>query len=179
MKILAFAGSNSAASINKKLAAYAASLFTGHDIEVLDLNDYEMPIYSPERQKEGGIHPLALAFAQKIDLADLLVVSLAEHNGAYAASFKNIYDWISRIKDRKSFGEKPVLLLTTSPGARGGATMMEIAKNNLPRNGGNVLETFMLPSFKDNFQDGVGIVNEALKAELEAKVAAVKGKLTQ
>ena len=41
MKIIAFAGSNSSKSINKKLATYASSLFENAEVEVLDLNEFE------------------------------------------------------------------------------------------------------------------------------------------
>ena len=40
MKIIAFGGSNSTQSINKRLATYASSLFENADVEVLDLNDF-------------------------------------------------------------------------------------------------------------------------------------------
>jgi len=48
MKIIAFAGSNSANSINKKLITSVSKYYKEADdiIEILDLNDYEMPIYS-------------------------------------------------------------------------------------------------------------------------------------
>ncbi|HRA74159.1 MAG TPA: NADPH-dependent FMN reductase, partial [Flavobacterium sp.] len=39
----------------------------------------------------------------------------------------------------------------TSPGARGGASVLEIAKNALPRYGAIIKATFSLPSFNDNF----------------------------
>ncbi|MEP5132751.1 NADPH-dependent FMN reductase, partial [Nonlabens ulvanivorans] len=45
MKITAFAGSNSKTSINKRLVTYTASLFNQPDTTVLDLNDYDMPLY--------------------------------------------------------------------------------------------------------------------------------------
>ncbi|MEM9679222.1 MAG: NAD(P)H-dependent oxidoreductase, partial [Bacteroidota bacterium] len=41
--IIAFSGSNSSKSINKQLVTYAASLLNGVNIDLLDLNDYEMP----------------------------------------------------------------------------------------------------------------------------------------
>jgi NAD(P)H-dependent FMN reductase len=65
MKIVAFAGSNSRESINKQLAEYAAKQFTGAEVEVLDLNDYEMPMFSVDREKHDGIPTLALRFAEK------------------------------------------------------------------------------------------------------------------
>ena len=150
MKIIAFAGSNSQYSINKKLATYAASLFEKAEVEVLDLNDFQMPLFSVDIEKEIGQHPLAKAFLEKISTADILVVSLAENNGNYSVAFKNVFDWCSRI-GAKVFQEKPMLLMATSPGARGGASILEIAQNALPRYGAMLKETFSLPSFNDNF----------------------------
>ena len=66
MKIIAFAGSNSHNSINKKLATYAACLFENAELEVLDLNDYEMPLFSVDIEAKIGQHPLAKAFLDKI-----------------------------------------------------------------------------------------------------------------
>lgn len=167
MKIIAFAGSNSQHSINKKLATYAASLFEKSEVEVLDLNDYEMPLFSVDIEKEIGQHPLAKAFLEKISTADILVVSLAENNGNYSAAFKNVFDWCSRI-GAKVFQEKPMLLIATSPGARGGTLVLEIAKNALPRYGAIIKNTFSLPSFNDNFNAEKGkISNKELDNQLK------------
>nr|WP_315151551.1 NAD(P)H-dependent oxidoreductase [uncultured Flavobacterium sp.] len=150
MKIIAFAGSPSKKSINKKLAAYAAGLFENTQVEVLDLNDYEMPLFSVDKEAEIGQHPLAKVFLEKIATADILVVSLAENNGNYSSVFKNTVDWCSRINP-KIFQDKPMLLMATSPGARGGASVLEIAKNNFPRFNTEIKAVFSLPSFNDNF----------------------------
>ena len=167
MKIIAFAGSPSKKSINKKLATYAAGLFQNSQVEVLDLNDYEMPLFSVDKEAVIGQHPLAKAFLEKIATADILVVSLAEHNGNYSAAFKNTVDWCSRINP-KIFQEKPMLLLATSPGARGGANVLEIAKNNFPRFNTEIKAFFSLPSFNNNFDEEKGeISNLELRKELE------------
>ena len=52
MKVIAFAASNSQNSINKRLASYAAGLIQGAEVEVLDLNDYELPLFSEDKEKE-------------------------------------------------------------------------------------------------------------------------------
>jgi chromate reductase, NAD(P)H dehydrogenase (quinone) len=174
MKIIAFAGSNSSVSINKKLITHISTYFSEATIEVLDLNDFEMPIYKSDREKNDGIPQLAHEFAKKIDSADLLLVSLAEHNGAYSTAFKNIFDWVSRIPNRKPFGEKNMFLTATSPGARGGMNVLEIAKNRFPFSGATVLETFSLPSFNDNFSIENGITLQEKKIELEEKIQKVK-----
>ncbi|MEN9908905.1 MAG: hypothetical protein RLZZ540_2054 [Bacteroidota bacterium] len=150
MKIIAFGGSPSKNSINKKLATYAASLFENAEAEVLDLNDYQMPLFSVDVEVEIGQHELAKAFLAKIASADFLVVSMAENNGNYSAAFKNLYDWCSRIEG-KVFQGKPMLLMATSPGGRGGSSSLEIAKNAFPRYGADIKGTFSLPSFNDNF----------------------------
>lgn len=174
MKILGFAGSNSSESINKQLVEYTTSLFEHAEVEILDLNDYEMPIYGIDKENSNGIPQLAHDFAEKIDNADLLVVSLAENNGAYSVAFKNVFDWMSRISGRSAFGDKPMLLMATSPGGKGGKFVLEMAKNRMPFSGGKVLETFSLPKFDDNFNEGKGIINEELNTTLRNKVEKVQ-----
>jgi chromate reductase, NAD(P)H dehydrogenase (quinone) len=116
----------------------------------LDLNDFQMPIFSVDVEEEIGKHALAQAFLDKIATADILVVSMAENNGNYSAAFKNVFDWCSRISGNV-FQEKPMLLMATSPGGRGGATVLDIAKNAFPRYGAVIKGIFSLPSFNDNF----------------------------
>ena len=150
MKIIAFGASPSKNSINKKLATYAAHLFENAEVEVLDLNDYQMPIFSVDIEKEIGQHSLAQTFLDKIAIADILVISLAENNGNYSVAFKNVFDWCTRIS-AKVFQDKPMLLMATSPGAKGGANVLGIAKDAFPYYGGNIKATFLLPSFDANF----------------------------
>ena len=163
-KIIAFGASSSKTSINKQLATYAAKQFLNAEVEVLDLNDFEMPIFSSDKESENGIPQLALDFYNKLGTADLIVISFAEHNGTYTTAFKNIFDWSSRI-NAKTFQEKPVLLLSTSPGPRGGSTVLEIAKGRFPFQGAIVKGSFSLPSFTDNFDAEKGITNSVLKNE--------------
>ncbi|MFN0728932.1 NADPH-dependent FMN reductase [Polaribacter gochangensis] len=161
-KVLAFAGSNSTSSINKQLAVYAASL-VDETYDVADLNDYQLPIFSIDIEAEG-FPKAALKFNKLLNNYDGFVVSLAEHNGSYSAAFKNIFDWVSRI-DRKVFKEKPVLLLATSPGARGGKSVLETAVTTFPRMGANIVSTFSLPNFYDHFKNDE-IQNPELKEGL-------------
>ena len=164
-KIIAFGASNSETSINKQLATYAANQFENTSIEILDLNDYEMPIFSIDKEKENGIHPLAQEFYSKLGSADLILISFAEHNGNYSSAFKNILDWTSRI-NAKTFQEKPMLLLATSPGARGGSSVLGIATKRFPFQGGIVKGSFSLPSFYENFDVVNGIIHPEYKNQL-------------
>jgi chromate reductase len=176
MKIVAFAGSNAEQSVNKKLIHYAATYFENDEVEILDLNDYEMPIFKPEREA-AGIPQLAIDFAKKIDASDLILMSLAEYNSTYTAAFKNIFDWVSRVKDRKHFGEKPMFLMSAAPGPGGGKNVTEAFLKRAPFSGTTVLENFILPKFKDNFEEGKGIINPELKEEFEQKINSVKSQV--
>lgn len=171
-KIIAFGASNSETSINKQLATYAANQFENTSIEILDLNDYEMPIFSIDKEK-NGIPQLAHDFYNKLGTADLIIISFAEHNGVYTTAFKNIFDWTSRV-NMNVFQEKPMFLLATSPGPRGGSTVLEIAKNRFPFQGGIVKGSYSLPSFGENFVAEKGITNEELKNEFLKIVASIQ-----
>lgn len=168
-KILAFGASNSSKSINKALATYAAQQVPNAEVTILDLNDFEMPIYSIDREKENGIHPLALAFKKHIQEADGLVISFAEYNGAYSSAFKNIFDWISRI-ERNTWDNKPVFLLATSPGARGGKSVLAAATARFEHSNDNVAVSFSLPSFNENFNREAGITNAELKTSFDVQL---------
>ncbi|KPE52345.1 NADPH-dependent FMN reductase [Chryseobacterium indologenes] len=171
MKVLAIAGSNSEVSMNRQLVAYAASMFENAEVEVIDLNLFEMPIYKHERELAGGVPQEAHDFASKIDGANLLLVALPEHNGTYSTAFKNVFDWVSRIKDRTVWNEVPMLLMSTSPGGRGGAGVLEAATKRFPFHGGNIVETFSLPFFNDNFdKTEQKISNEEKNTELKEKI---------
>lgn len=172
MKILAIAGSNSETSINKLLVTYTASLIHNAEVEIVDMNEFEMPIYKHQREVESGVPQEAKNFAAKIDAADILIISLSEHNGTYSSAFKNVFDWTSRIKDRAVWNEKPMLLMATAPGARGGLGVLEAAAKRFPLHGGNIVDTFTLSFFNDNFDKSAQkISNEEKDNELKEKVA--------
>ncbi len=170
MKILAFGASTSSTSINRKLANFAAHLVPDAEVTELDLRDYTLPIYSSDIEESDGKPADAQRFVDAIKDHDAVVVSVAEHNGSYPAAFKNLYDWASRIEP-KVWSGKPMLLLATSPGGRGGATVMAAAAEKFPRMGADLKATFSLPSFYDNFADEDGISDPTLAQQLAEAVA--------
>lgn len=167
MKVLAFGASNSTTSINKRLAAYAASLIDDANIEVLDLNDFEIPMFSEDREKEIGQPLLAKNFLSKISCADGIIVSFAEHNGSYTAAFKNLFDWASRIT-RDVYQNKPVVFISTSPGPGGAANVLKVASESSKYFAADLKGSLSVPSFYDNFDESTEqLSNEELKQELE------------
>ena len=150
MKILAFAASNSTQSINRQLLDYASTLIEGAEIEMLDINDYEMPLYSSDRETAHGIPDEAHRFFAKIGAADALLISFAEHNGSYSAAYKNLFDWTSRINP-KVYQSKPTVMLATSPGPGGAANVLAAATKSAPYFGADLKASMSVPSFYESF----------------------------
>lgn len=175
-KILAFGASNSSSSINKQLAIAVANELKNVEVIIADLNDYKLPIYGVDLEKEiGGVHKEALRFDKLLDSVDGIVISLAEHNGSYTTAFKNVFDWISRIDMPNTFKNKPMFVLATSPGERGGMGVLSAFKMALPYFGANLIADFSLPSFYDNFNEGnVVKTNEELITKIKAFQNALK-----
>jgi len=173
MKILAFAASNNKNSINRTLASYVANLHPKADVETLDIHDYEMPIYSTEREQQLGQPDLAKKFFAKIGEADALVISFAEHNGTYSAAYKNLFDWTSRI-NQKLFQNKPTLLLATSPGAGGAARVLATAVDSAPHFAADVRGYISIPSFHDNFDTET---NQLIDAQIKDQLITAVGRL--
>lgn len=167
--ILAFGASNSRKSINQQLANYTASQMDEGNVQLLDLNDFEMPIYSIDREDESGLPEQAHQFVEAIGNSDGVVISFAEHNGSFTAAFKNILDWASRLEGT-IFQDKPLFVLATSPGSRGGVGVFEQAKMSLPYQGAKVVAGFSLPSFFQNFNLETGIQDSPLNGEFLCQV---------
>ncbi|WMN58950.1 NAD(P)H-dependent oxidoreductase [Pseudoalteromonas xiamenensis] len=171
MNVLTFAATSSRQSINKQLATYVASLIPNANVDVVDLNDFEMPIYSSDRETESGIPEQAQRFFNKIGEADVIVVSFAEHNGSYTAAYKNIFDWASRI-NQKVYQNKKMILLSASPGPGGAKSVLAQAVGSAPFFAADVKASYSVPSFYDNFDVEKGVVrNETIKEELSALIS--------
>ncbi len=174
MKVLAFAASSSKQSINKKLARYAAEIVEGASVEVLDLNDYELPLFSTDKEAELGQPELAQAFLAKIAESDAVIISFAEHNGTYSAAYKNLFDWCSRI-NKKVYQQKDMILLATSPSPGGAARVLEIAKTSAPHFDGVVKASLSIPHFHDNFDVELGrIKNNKINEQLIGAMQALQ-----
>ena len=167
-KILAFAGSNSSTSINYKLVKYTVALVQGHETQLLNMANFPFPMYSEDYEKENGFSNSLIELKNDISNADGLIIAVNEHNSNISSYFKNLIDWLSRL-ERSFIADKKILLLTTSPGKRGGISAHDISKDILTRFGADIISSFSLPSFYDNFNDEKGISeSELLKAYQEA-----------
>ncbi len=159
--ILAFAGSNSTESINFELIKYTANLVQGVEVQILNMANFPFPMYSYDYENERGFSNSLMELRDDIRNSEGLVISLNEHNGSPSAYFKNLIDWLSRL-ERNFLEGKKIFLMSASPGGRGAMGSLGIVEKLLPRFGGEIVATFSLPSFSQNFDPSKGITNAEL-----------------
>ena len=102
---------------------------------------------------EGSVADLDLV-SELVEAHDAVIIACPEHNGAMPAAFKNLIDWGSRYANTQShklFGDKPVLLLSTSPGPNGGASNLALLAQLLPFQGANIVGQYSRGSYGDHF----------------------------
>lgn len=168
-KIVVFGGSTSATSINQQLAEYAGSLLSEQcEVIALNLKAYEMDNFCIQKMKSEGAPAQANAFLEALENADAYIISTSEHNRNITAAFKNTLDWASRI-NLKMFANKPMLLMSTSPGGYGGQNARKVFEMMAPMFEANVVALYALPKFNETFQDGK-IIDPALQEELVAAI---------
>lgn len=159
-KVLILTGSNNAPeqSINWRLASRAAANVTRSTVHVTGLHEHPLPMYQQALEADSLPEAVA-AFGRVIREHDALVIVSPEHNGLMPACLKNAIDWLSRTRQEgESFfgkADKPVLLLSTSPGGNGGATNLKFMAELMPWWGGKVIGMHSVGGFHDKYQNGV------------------------
>lgn len=124
--ILCLAGSLRKDSYNKKLIDYASRLVDEVDAKstVIDLNDFELPIYNEDWETANGLHPNALKLKKLMAEHGGLIIASPEYNSSITPVLKNVIDWISRSSPGEvglaSYKNKVAGIISASPGALGG-----------------------------------------------------------
>lgn len=125
-KILTFAGSTRTGSFNKKLVKIAAVGATeaGADVTVIDLRDFQMPLYDEDLEKKEGL-PSNVSKLKDLMLSHHgFLIASPEYNSSISGVLKNTIDWTSRQGDDESsmscFRDKVAGLMSASPGDLGG-----------------------------------------------------------
>jgi len=121
VKVLVFAASLRADSLNRKLAALAARIAAqgGAEVEQASMRDFDVPSYDGDVEKAHGIPKGADELRRRLTECDAFIVSSPEYNGSMPGSFKNLIDWTSRFRPQP-FDTRHGLLLSASPSMAGG-----------------------------------------------------------
>lgn len=178
-RILAISASNKSNSINRALLSAVCMKLKNVDVQTILLSNIQLPLYSELIEENEGIPDEVRQIHKMFNEADGFIVACPEHNGLPPASFKNLYDWLSRI-NQKVFADKPVMLLSASPGENGGASNLSLIRQLLPKWGGLSAGFFTLGKFQTNFNSSENrITNPLLNLMLEQEMAVFESAIHQ
>ncbi len=185
-KILAFAGSARRDSFNRKLADVAArgASEAGAEVTLVNLGDFDMPIYHGDLEESDGIPAGALAFKKLLLEHDGLLIASPEYNSSISPLLKNSIDWASRAESDDepalaAYRGKVAAIMSASPGGLGGLRGLVVLRMLLQNIGVMVLPgQRAISSAYEAFDESGDLKDErerkgihALAADLVATVA--------
>lgn len=141
-KIVILAGSVRSRSLNVALARRVldAARDEQFTVQLLDLADYEMPIYNGDHEDEHGHPEGAVRLHDEIVIADVVLIASPEFNGGPTPLLKNALDWVSRVSKRPLSGRR-IGLMSASPGRGSGRFGLGTTRRILEHMHGDVAET--------------------------------------
>ena len=126
-KLLFFAGSARRDSLNQKLTRLAAKIAEdkGAEVTVIDLKDFQMPLYDGDLEAAEGLPDNAIKLKKLFIEHDGFYIASPEYNSSFSALLKNSLDWISRPHEKdeiplSAFTGKIAAIGAVAPGALGG-----------------------------------------------------------
>ncbi len=188
-KLIFISGSTRKDSVNTKLLkiAYEAAKEVGADAKLIDLADYDMPIYNGDLEAKGGLPEAGKRLKKEFIAADGFFIASPEYNSSLSPVLMNALHWISR-KDDGTGGElvaftgKVAALGAASPSWRGGLRGLVPLKMMLGNIGVHVIpEDVTITSAHQAFDDNGNFKEERNTKAVKTLVKTlndVAGKLT-
>lgn len=174
LKVLMFAGSTRADSYNKKLVHEAAEMAKqmGAAVTVCELNDFPMPFYDTDLEREQGMPENAKRFRQLMIDHDAILIASPEYNHSISAVLKNTLDWASRSEEGKSshaaFEGKKFAIMNASTHKKGSVHALAHLRAIIEDIGGEVIsQEVAIPRAQNYFAEEVRPENPLLREELE------------
>jgi NAD(P)H-dependent FMN reductase len=119
------------------------------EAEILDLADFDFPIFEERLRLQENPLPEALEFADKINSADGILIVTPEYNGSIPASLKNAIDLLG-----PEWKHRPVALCTVSAGVFGGSQALVALQFSLWKLGAlTVPAMFPVPEVEKHFDE--------------------------
>ena len=134
LRVLFIAGSarNGAWSMKLRDAARQVADAAGAHSSVLDLRALALPLYDGDIEAQQGVPAGAATLRDAIREHAAVVIATPEYNGFPTPLVINAFDWLSRLPDGlKATADKPVALLSSSPGQLGGLRAMNYMRQYL------------------------------------------------
>ena len=133
--------------------------------EILDLKEYNFPIFTEVLKKQKNLAKNALEFSQKIKSSDGIIIVTPEYNGGIPASLKNAIDLLY-----EEWRHKPVGIATVSAGPFGGSQVLMALQFTLWKmKAWTITEQFSVPNIEKSYSE----IGEPLDKEISEKLADV------
>jgi chromate reductase len=175
IKLVALSGSTRKDSLNKKLLAVVVEMVkrSGVDVEIVDLSQYDMPIYNGDIEASGM--PINASKLHAIfKSADGFIIASPEYNSSSSPLVKNVIDWVSRPQNGdnalSAFIGKTALLISASMGNLGGIRGIYQLRFILENIMVNVLPNVFALPLAHNFLNDNTISDEKYLAMLNGSV---------
>jgi NAD(P)H-dependent FMN reductase len=134
-------------------------------VEMLDLLQYQFPIFNERLKFQKNPLPQALEFSEKVKTADGVLIITPEYNGGYPASLKNAVDLLT-----DEWKRKPVAISTVSAGVFGGSQVITSLQFSLWKmQAWTVPAMFPVPKINESF-DEQGMPTDKASTEKRANV---------
>jgi NAD(P)H-dependent FMN reductase len=173
LKVLVFAASLRAESLNRKLAALAARVAEQHDatVALASMRDFDVPSYDGDVEASRGIPPGAQELRRQLVENDAFIISSPEYNGSMSGVLKNLIDWTSRFRPQP-FDTRHALLLSASPSLAGGNRGLWALRTPLEHLGTRVFPDMFSLSMAHKAFSGDDFADSALRARFEKNIEA-------
>lgn len=187
-RLLVIPASARTGSLNVRLARHAATTAqaAGWQTQLLDLRALALPVYDGDLEAAEGVPAGALALQQAIADCEAVLVVTPEYNGFPTPLFVNAFDWLSRIQASTgrpaglaTTADKPVGLLSASPGPLGGLRSMNFVRQYLQMAFAMLVvpQQFALGKANEAF-DAEGTLSDARAAQSVVRVLDALARLT-
>ncbi len=108
--------------VSHRVALFFKNYLDDHQLatcEILDLKEFNFPLFNERLSHQPYPLPEALDFAEKIKNAGGVIIVTPEYNGGYPASLKNVVDLLY-----DEWRRKPIAISTVSNGVFGGSQVI-------------------------------------------------------
>ena len=184
VRLLLLAGSarNGSLSVRLRDAARRLADAGGASTSVLDLRALALPVYDGDHEAAHGVPDGARQLRDAIAAHDALLMLTPEYNGFPTPLLINAFDWLSRLPAEQgaasgvaTTADKPVALLSISPGAVGGLRAMNYLRQYLQMAFGMVVvpRQHAVGHAYDAFDEGGKLKDEKTEQAVRSVVQAL------
>ena len=173
LKVLVFAASLRAQSLNRKLATLAARAAEqyGATVDLASIRDFDVPLYDGDVEVANGIPKGAQDFRSRLQASDAFILSSPEYNGSMPGTIKNLIDWTSRFRPQP-LDTRHGLLLSASPSLAGGNRGLWALRVPLEHLGSRIFPDMFSLAMAHKAFAGEGIADPALRSRFEKTLQA-------